>query len=298
MFLHERENWWEFRFNKELVLQKLEEVKAKRSATMDWLSTVNLLFREKVTAEAIALELTRSFEIEGIRLNKKSVRASVKIHLGFRRTSTVFRSYFVENLVETLVNDAICHFDEPLTDERLFNWHKSLFPVEDFGWHIPKGGYYRDCEEVVASGSPEHQIIHYMAPSPERVPEEMNRFIEWVNKEDGTDDVIKAAIAHLWFVLIHPFEDGNGRITRAITEMLLARSEHTSERFYSLSNEIKNQQKLYYEVLERVGKGDGDITEWLIFFLDCMNGAFSSTEAIVASALPKLASGKKVTNWA
>ena len=125
-----------------------------------------------------------------------------------------------------------------------------------------------------------------MAPSPERVPEEMNRFIEWVNKEDGTDDVIKAAIAHLWFVLIHPFEDGNGRITRAITEMLLARSEHTSERFYSLSNEIKNQQKLYYEVLERVGKGDGDITEWLIFFLDCMNEALSnngsSTSIILA----------------
>mgnify|MGYP002523496431 FL=1 len=139
----------------------------------------------------------------------------------------------------------------------------------------------------VVSGPMGHEMVHYQAPEPERVPEEMHRFISWVNAEDEIDPVIKAGIAHLWFVSIHPFDDGNGRITRAITDMLLARSEHSSKRFYSMSNEMKIMQKDYYNVLEKTQKGDGDITEWLLWFLDCFRKALTSTEETLSSILAK-----------
>lgn len=148
-------------------------------------------------------------------------------------------------------------------------------------------GKYRTGEMQVVSGAMGHEKVHYQAPSPERVPEEMKRFIQWVNTEEDIDEVIKAAIVHLWFVSIHPFDDGNGRITRALTDMMLARSENTGKRFYSMSAEIKLMQKEYYEILERTQKGDGDITEWLLWFLKCLDKALDSTRETLAVVLEK-----------
>ena len=183
--------------------------------------------------------------------------------------------------------DATQHYDRPLSDDRLFGWHNVLFPTGRGGLYTIEVGKYRSGEMRVISGPLGHEVAHYEAPEPERVPEEMHRFIDWVNAHDHTDPVLRAAIAHLWFVSIHPFDNGNGRITRAITDMLLARSEHSSKRFYSMSNEMKILQKEYYEVLEKTQKGDGDITAWLLWFLECFDRALSSTEETLASALAK-----------
>ena len=183
--------------------------------------------------------------------------------------------------------DATQHYDQPLSDDRLFGWHNVLFPTGRSGFYAIKVAKYRTGEMQVVSGPMGHEKVHYEAPGPERVPEEMHRFIDWVNADNGIDPVLKAGIAHLWFVSIHPFDDGNGRITRAITDMMLARSEHSSKRFYSMSNEMKILQKEYYDVLEKTQKGDGDITAWLIWFLDCFDRALSSTEETLASVLAK-----------
>ena len=162
-----------------------------------------------------------------------------------------------------------------------------MFPTGRSGLYAIEVGKYRTGEMQVVSGPMGHETVHYEAPEPERVPEEMYRFISWVNTEDEIDPVIKAGIAHLWFISIHPFGDGNGRITRAITDMLLARSEHSSKRFYSMSNEMKIMQKDYYNVLEKTQKGDGDITEWLLWFLDCFGKALASTEETLSSVIAK-----------
>ena len=183
--------------------------------------------------------------------------------------------------------DATQHYDKPLSDDRLFGWHNVLFPSGISGLYKIEVGKYRTGDMQVVSGAMGRERVHYQAPKPEKVPEEMARFIQWVNSADAMDGVIKAAIAHLWFVSIHPFDDGNGRITRALTDMLLARSENTGKRFYSMSAEIKLMQKEYYDVLERTQRGDGDITEWLLWFLECFEKALDATENTLASVLAK-----------
>ena len=183
--------------------------------------------------------------------------------------------------------DATQNYKKPLSDDRLFGWHNVLFPSGISGLYRIEVGKYRTGEMQVVSGAMGREKVHYQAPSPEKVPEEMKRFIQWVNTEEDIDEVIKAAIVHLWFVSIHPFDDGNGRITRALTDMMLARSENTGKRFYSMSAEIKLMQKEYYEILERTQKGDGDITEWLLWFLKCLEKALDSTRDTLAAVLEK-----------
>lgn len=286
MYLHQRNNWWEFRYDKEAVMNKLGPVRAKQGLMLGRMLSLGFDFQDEAILTTMSMELVRSCEIEGEVLNLTEVRSSIARRLGINTAGLVPASRYVEGIVEMLL-DATQHYDQPLSDDRLFGWHNVLFPTGLSGLYAIEVAKYRTGEMQVVSGPMGHEKVHYEAPKPERVAEEMHRFIDWANADNGIDPVLKAGIAHLWFVSIHPFDDGNGRITRAITDMLLARSEHSAKRFYSMSNEIKILQKEYYDVLEKTQKGDGDITAWLLWFLDCFDRALSSTEETLASVLAK-----------
>ena len=286
MYLHQRTDWWKFRFDLEVVMNRLGPVRAKQGLMLGRMSALGFDFQDEAMLTTMSLELVRSCEIEGETLNMTEVRSSIARRLGIDTAGLVPASRYVDGIVEMLL-DATQNYDHPLTDERLFGLHSVLFPTGRSGLYPIEVGKYRTGEMQVVSGPMGHEKVHYEAPRPERVSEEMSRFIDWVNHDEGTDAVLRAGISHLWFVSIHPFDDGNGRITRAITDMLLARSEDSAKRFYSMSNEIKTLQKEYYDVLEKTQGGDGDITEWLLWFLDCFNRALSSTEETLSSVLAK-----------
>lgn len=286
MYIHERDKWWEFSYDAGRVMSVLGEVRAKQGWVLGQMAMLGFDFQEEALLSALSVELTRSSEIEGETLNLTEVRSSIARRLGLETAGMPPASRYVEGVVEMLL-DATQRYDEPMSDDRLFGWHNVLFPSGRSGLYTIEVGHYRTGDMQVVSGAMGHERIHYQAPAPERVPEEMRRFIEWINTPPDTDAIIKAGIAHLWFVSIHPFDDGNGRITRALTDMLLARSEHSSRRFYSMSAEIKLMQKEYYDVLERTQKGDGDITEWLLWFLRCLQKALESTECTLSAVVDK-----------
>jgi Fic family protein len=189
-----------------------------------------------------------------------------------------------------MILDATERFDAPLTDERLFGWHAALFPSGRSGMSKIIVGAWRDDRSgpmQVVSGRPNRERIHYEAPAAARLAAEMNAFLHWFNSSNRIDPVLKAAVAHLWFVAIHPFDDGNGRIARAIADMALARSENSAQRFYSMSSQIRDERKAYYDILEATQKGDLDITDWLAWFLGCLDRAFDGAKTTLASVLEK-----------
>lgn len=286
MYLHERRNWWRFQYDNEKILNLLGKVRAKQGLMLGRMTSLGFDFQDDAMLTTMSLELVRSSEIEGENLNISEVRSSIARRLGINAAGLIPSSRYVEGVVEMLL-DATQNYDKLLSDERLFGWHHVLFPTGRSGLYEIEVGKYRTGEMQVISGAMGKERVHYQAPKPERLAEEMAVFIKWFNEETELDAVIKAAIAHLWFVSIHPFDDGNGRIARAITDMLLARSENSNRRFYSMSTEIKLMQKEYYEVLERTQRGDGDITEWLLWFLRCFEKALASTESTLSSVLEK-----------
>ena len=193
----------------------------------------------------------------------------------------------VDGVVEMML-DATQHYAFPLTKKRLLGWHAALFPTGYSGMYKIEVGKYRTGDMQVVSGAMGKEKIHYEAPKPDLVESEMANFLDWLNNGHiSIDPVLKAAIAHFWFITIHPFDDGNGRIARAITDMLLARSDDTSQRFYSVSNQILEERKVYYDVLEKTQRGDGDITNWLLWFLSCLERALINTEKILESTIIK-----------
>lgn len=286
MYLHERKDWWKFQYDNEKIVNLLGYVRSKQGLMLGRMTSLGFDFQDDAMLTTMSLELVRSSEIEGESLNISEVRSSIARRLGINTAGLVPSSRYVEGVVEMLL-DATQNYDKTLSDERLFGWHNVLFPTGRSGLYEIEVGKYRTGEMQVISGAMGKERVHYEAPKPERIPEEMAVFIKWFNESTEMDGVLKAAIAHLWFVSIHPFDDGNGRITRAITDMLLARSENCGRRFYSMSTEIKLMQKEYYEVLERTQNGDGDITEWILWFLRCFEKALSSTEIILSSVLER-----------
>lgn len=285
-YIHDYENWWQFRYDSSLIMNKLGRLRAKQGEMLGRMLSLGFDSQEEATLSNMSLELVRSSEIEGEKMNMEEVRSSIARRLGIETAGLVSVSRYVDGVVEMQL-DATQNYDKPLTHDRLFGWHNVLFPTGMSGLYRIDVGKYRSGDMQVVSGAMGKERVHYQAPSAERVPVEMNRLIEWVNSDEGIDAVLKAAIVHLWFVSIHPFDDGNGRITRALTEMLLARSEKCRKRFYSISAAIKDSQKEYYDVLEHTQHGDGEITEWLLWFLDCFGQALNSAEDTVSSVLRK-----------
>ena len=236
--------------------------------------------------ENLSLEIIKSSEIEGESLNLQQVRSSIARRLGINTAGLVQSQRYIDGIVEMNL-DATRNYAAPLTSERLFGWHNVLFPTGRSGFYKIEVGQYRTHDMEVVSGPMVMETVHYSAPAPERVPDEMERFLSWFNVDNDTDLVLKAAIAHLWFVSIHPFDDGNGRIARALTDMLLAKSENSPLRFYSVSNEINLDRKGYYDILEETETGDGDITAWLLWFFNHLDDAIARSEVVVDSAWEK-----------
>lgn len=285
-YIHDYDKWWQFRYDSQRVMNVLGSVRAKQGTIIGRMMSLGFDSQDEAVLENMSMELVRSSEIEGENLNLEEVRSSIARRLGITTAGIVPSSRYVEGVVEMQL-DATQNYNKPLYSERLFGWHNVLFPTGMSGLYRIEVGKYRSGEMQVVSGAMGMERVHYQAPPADRVPLEMERFITWVNSEGNIDAVLKAAIAHLWFVSIHPFDDGNGRIARALTDMLLARSENSSKRFYSMSAEMKLLQKEYYDTLERTQRGDGDITEWILWFLHCFELALDSTEEALSSVLRK-----------
>lgn len=268
MYLHQRDNWWNFRYDSSAIMTSLAAVRAKQGMLLGRMNSLGFSLQDEAVLTSMALEVIKSSEIEGEILNLNQVRSSLAKRLGFDISTSVPVSRYIDGVVEMML-DATQHYAAPMTDDRLFGWHNVLFPSGMSGLYKIDVGKYRRGEMQVVSGA-------------------MTRFIAWLNEDNpALDPVLKAGIAHLWLVSIHPFDDGNGRITRAVTEMLLCRADGTGKRFYSMSNQINLDKDKYYDVLEKTQKGDGDITEWLLWFLDCLDKAIESTAETLSSVLSK-----------
>jgi Fic family protein len=246
--------------------------------------------RSEALLETLTLDVLKSTEIEGEILNPEQVRSSIARCLGMEISGLVASDRGVDGVVEMML-DATQKYTEPLSKERLFNWQASLFPTGRSGMYKIVTGDWRNDETgpmQVVSGAMGKEHVHFEAPEASLMDKEMKLFIDWFNKDQKeTDPVIKAGIAHFWFVTIHPFEDGNGRIARAIADMQLARAESSSQRFYSMSAQIRVQRNAYYEILEKSQKGSLDITSWLSWFLDCLSAALTSTDQTLNKVLGK-----------
>lgn len=242
--------------------------------------------KEEATLSALTSDVIKSSEIEGEQLNYDQVRSSIARRLGINAGGLVSSSRHIEGIVEMML-DATQRNQLPLTEKRLFGWHAALFPTGHSGPYLIETADYRSGEMQIVSGAMGKEKVHYEGIPQKRVKVEMDRFLDWLNNDNRLDLVLKAAIAHFWFIIIHPFDDGNGRIGRAITDMLLARAEGSGERFYSMSGQILAERKSYYEVLKKVQHSRGDITDWIEWFLRCLKNALLSTEKTMQGILYK-----------
>lgn len=253
------------------------------------MKALGFALQEEATLRMLTEDVVKTSEIEGEKLDPNQVRSSIARRLGMDVAGLVPADRSVEGIVELML-DATKNFEKPLTDERLFSWHAALFPTGYSGMHKIRVGAWRDDNAgpmQVVSGPLGKEKVHYTAPSAERVAIEMEQFIQWFNKGPDTDPVLTSGVAHLWFVTIHPFEDGNGRIARAIADMVLARSERTSQRFYSMSSQIRKERNKYYDILEQTQKSDLDITNWIEWFLACYSRAVANSQKTLESTLFK-----------
>jgi Fic family protein len=288
-YIHELGDWPHFRWTEKALAGELATVRHHQGRLLGRMESLGFKLREEATLRTLTEEVVKSSEIEGEMLDKDQVRSSLARRLGMEAgalTATIDRN--VEGIVEVIL-DATRNYDKSLTEDRLFGWHAALFPTGWSGMRRIKVAQWRSEPIEVVSGPEGKQRVHFEGPTAERVPAEMRAFLEWFEdkKSSDLDPVLKAGLAHFWFVTIHPFEDGNGRIARAIADMALARSEHTSQRFYSISAQIRRERNKYYDCLEETQKGDLDITAQLEWFLGCLDRAFAGTEEILGDVLIK-----------
>ncbi|MDR1726164.1 MAG: Fic family protein [Bacteroidales bacterium] len=286
MYIHERDNWTSFIWDSEKVVTQLGRVRHLQGKLLGQIQTLGFDVTDAATLSSLTHDVIETSMIEGKFLDVEEVRSSIANKMGIGNESFVNVSRDVEGIVEILL-DATQHFAQPLTHERLFGWHNALFPTGYSSYTKIDVARYRSTGMKVVSGTFGREKIHFEAPSPDRIEEEMEKFLDWFNEDNTTDFLIKAAIAHLWFITIHPFDDGNGRIGRAIMDMQLARSEQTKIRFYSMSKQIYEDRKSYNKIIEQTQKGNGDITEWLLWFLNCFENALSSSRQYLSVLLDK-----------
>jgi Fic family protein len=289
-YIHELPGWPAFRWNGEGLAKKLVAVRHRQGHLVGRMEGLGLRLRAEANLQTLTEEVVKSSEIEGEILDEEQVRSSLARRLGVDIGALAPADRRVEGVVEMIL-DATESYDAPLTADRLFGWHAALFPTGRSGILKIAVGNWRTAQSgpmQVVSRRAGRQRVHFEAPAASRLAREMTAFLDWFNGvQQDLDPVLKAAIAHLWFVTIHPFEDGNGRIARAIADQQLARSEKNAQRFYSMSAQIRQERKAYYDVLEATQKGNLDITPWLDWFLDCLGRAVDGADAILASVLLK-----------
>jgi Fic family protein len=289
IYSHGLPSWPEFHWDRQLVADQLAAVRHRQGRLIGRMETLGFPLRNEAQLETLTQDVLKSSEIEGEILNADQVRSSIARRLGIDIGGLTPADRHVEGIVEMML-DATQKFTEPLTAERLFAWHAAMFPTGRSGMSRITIGAWRDDKTgpmQVVSGPVGRERVHYEAPAASRLDHEMKLFLDWFNANSGIDPVLRAAIAHLWFVTIHPFDDGNGRIARAIADMSLARSENSPQRFYSMSAQIRQERNAYYDVLEKTQKSDLDITAWLQWFLACLDHAFDGADAILANIFRK-----------
>lgn len=288
-YIHQNTNWPNFTWNSNEFVNLLSEARNLQGRLLGKMESLGFELRDEALLETLTLDVLKSAEIEGELLNPEHVRSSIAQRLGMESAGAIGSDRNVDGMVEMMI-DATRNCFEPLTTERLFDWHAALFPMGRSGvFKITVADWRKDTAGPmqVVSGAAGREIVHFQAPDADLIGMEMNRFVKWFNEENRIDLVIKAAVAHLWFVTIHPFQDGNGRITRALTDMLLAQSDKSTQRFYSMSAQIRIERKEYYEILEQTQKGDLDISEWIKWFLNCLIHALKATDNILTRVLLK-----------
>jgi Fic family protein len=285
-YIYEHKNWTDFSWNDHAINSLFGEVKLMQGKIIGQMNSLGFSAKAEATLAALTMDVVKSSEIEGELLNYDQVKSSIARRLGFKMAGLVSSSRHIEGVVEMML-DATQRYALPLTEQRLFGWHAALFPTGYSGTYKIEVGQYRTGEMQVISGAMGKEKVHYVAVGAKKVKSEMDKFLDWFNHDQAIDPAMKAAIAHFWFIIIHPFDDGNGRIGRAITDMLLARAEGSGERFYSMSGQILIERKQYYEVLQKVQRSSGDITKWLEWFLQCLKNAMNSTENTTERILRK-----------
>jgi Fic family protein len=289
VYIHQRPDWPHFRWQNDEIAVPLASVRHRQGRLIGRMESLGFELRNEAVLSTLTDDVLKSSEIEGEGLDRAQVRSSIARRLGMDIAGVVHSDRNVEGVVELML-DATQNFARTLTNERLFDWHAALFPTGRSGMARIAVGTWRQDEEGpmrVVSGPYGREQVHFQAPAATLLPAEMVRFLAWFDSPPEHDPVIKAALAHLWYVTIHPFDDGNGRIARAIADMALARSEGGPQRFYSMSAEIRQRRKAYYDILEQTQKSDLDVTAWLHWFLDCLDGAISRSEGELAHVLAK-----------
>lgn len=286
MYIHERDNWTAFRWNAIELTALLEEVNRKQGLLYGRLASLGFDSKLKAMAENLTYDVVYSSEIEGIQLNVDEVRSSIARKLGIENVKQTAPSHYIDSVVAFML-DAVNHYDQPLTKEKICAWQAAFFPTGFSEGSQIEVGQYRTNEEHIVSGMFGREKIHYIAPSPERVDEEMVHFLDWFNSQENINSVIRSAIAHFWFVSIHPFEDGNGRLARILSDMLLARADKSEFRFYNISSQINKDKNRYYDILEKAQHSDGDITEWIYWYAVTLSIALDEAENTVSTILNK-----------
>ena len=289
MYIHERKEWPKFTWDQTRLSGLLIDVRHLQGRLLGRMEALGFPSREEATLRTLTQDVLKTSEIEGEKLDAEQVRSSIARRMGLDVGALPQIDRNVEGIVDVML-DATRKYDAPLSAQRLLGWHAALFPegVSHFQrltvgqWRTEASGRMQ-----VVSGPHGREKIHFEAPTHDRLEREMNQFLDWLNAASTTDLVIKSAVAHFWFVTIHPFDDGNGRIARAIADMVLARSEKSSQRFYSMSSQVQKERKAYYDVLERCQKGGLDISIWIEWYLECLRHAISSAEETLKAVLVK-----------
>jgi Fic family protein len=289
MWIHEHQNWPNFTWNAEVLSSKLADIRHRQGLLIGQMNNLGFNLKQEASLNTLTRDVIKSSAIEGENLNPEEVRSSIARRLGLDIAGLIPSGRDVEGIVEIML-DATQKFSTTLTKQRLFDWHAALFPTGRSGMHSITVGNWRTPDAgpmQVISGPVGKEKIHFEAPDAKCLDDEMQAFIKWFEDSNDIDPVIKAGIAHFWFVTIHPFEDGNGRIARAIGDMMFARADKMPERFYSLSSQIESERKNYYNQLERQQRSTPDITDWLDWFLGCMGRAIVSAETTLENVLFK-----------
>ena len=289
-YIHQEPEWPRFRWDKEALTGSLSEIRHRQGRLLGRMEGLGFPLRKEAELRTLTLDVVKSSEIEGEMLDAEQVRSSIARRLGLDAAGAPAVDRDVEGVVEMML-DATRNFVQPLSADRLFGWHAALFPTGRSGMRkIIVGAWRNDAggPMQVVSGPVGKERVHYEAPAAGRLPVEMDAFLAWANGADATTDpVLRAALLHLWFVTVHPFDDGNGRIARAIGDWQLARSENIAQRFYSMSARIRAERNDYYDLLERTQKGSLDVTPWIEWFLGCLGRAIHAAEETLAAVMRK-----------
>ncbi len=291
-YIYELPGWPKLNWDQERLANALASVRHRQGRLLGRMEALGFPLQQEAVLQTLTEDVLTSSDIEGEKLDPGQVRSSIARRLGIDIGGVEPADRQVEGVVDMML-DATRNYDTPLTAQRLFGWHASLFPTGRRGMRKLRAGAWRDDSTgpmQVVSGPVGRERVHFEAPAADRLNREMKAFLGWFNEGSGKadlDDVLKAGLAHLWFVTIHPFDDGNGRIARAIADLTLARSEHSSQRFYSMSAQIRQERNAYYEILERTQKGRLDVTPWMEWFLACLGRAIDGAQTTLAAVLHK-----------